>query len=135
MTLLHGCDGLSAQRMAVLWTCRAPALGRHVRRGFMRNALFDFTPIRPATACHQRNYVATYSRFIVAALHQDIEDIVVLIHRAPQVMIRVERGDGTSVTFAAFLAAMRSILGWERCTAPLEYKRTRAHTTVALVGF
>jgi hypothetical protein len=28
----------------------------------MRMALPDFTPIIPATACHQRNYVETYSR-------------------------------------------------------------------------
>src|SRR3989442_14155112 len=27
----------------------------------MRNTLLDVTPIRPATACHQRNYVETYS--------------------------------------------------------------------------
>jgi hypothetical protein len=30
----------------------------------MRNALLDLTPIILATACHQRNYVETYSRFI-----------------------------------------------------------------------
>ncbi len=62
-TLPHGRDALSARRMAVLWTFREPSLGCHVCRGFMRNALLDFTPIIPATACHQRNYVATYSRF------------------------------------------------------------------------
>jgi len=31
-------------------------------REFMRNALLAFTPIIPATACHQRNYFETYSR-------------------------------------------------------------------------
>src|SRR5215471_14127009 len=56
------CNGLNVRRMAVLWTCRAPSLGRHVCRELLRNALFDFTPIIPATACHQSNYFGTYSR-------------------------------------------------------------------------
>ena len=58
----HGRDGLRARRMAVVWTFREPSLGRHVRRGLMRNAWLDFTPIIAATACYQRNYVVTYSR-------------------------------------------------------------------------
>ena len=45
------CNGLNARRMAVLWTCRAPSLGRHMRRELLRNALFDFTPIISATTC------------------------------------------------------------------------------------
>src|SRR5438093_4930048 len=57
-----GCDGLRARRMAVLWTFREPYLCRHVRRALMRNVLLDFTPILPATACHQRNGAETYSR-------------------------------------------------------------------------
>ena len=65
VTLPHGRDGLSARRMAVLWTFHEPSLGRHVRRELMRNALLDFTPIIPATACHQRNYVEAYSRSII----------------------------------------------------------------------
>jgi len=44
VTLPQECDGLSARRMAVLWTFREPSLGRHVRRGLMRNAWLDFTP-------------------------------------------------------------------------------------------
>ena len=44
VTLAHGCDGLRARRMAVLWTFREPSLGRHVRHEFMRNAWLDFTP-------------------------------------------------------------------------------------------
>src|SRR5713101_9531930 len=64
VTLPHGRTGLSARRMAVLWTFRAPSLGRHVHREFMRSALLDVTPIIPATACHQRNYVERYSRSI-----------------------------------------------------------------------
>src|SRR5262245_26212846 len=43
---------------------RAPSLGRHVHREFLRSAWLDFTPIIPATACHQRNDVETYSRSI-----------------------------------------------------------------------
>jgi len=66
VTLLHGCDGLSTRRMAVLWTFLEPSLCRHVLRELMRNAWLDFTPIMPATICHQRNYVETYSRFIAA---------------------------------------------------------------------
>ena len=63
VTLSHGRDGLSARRMAVLWTVREPSLGRHVHRECMRNAVLDVTPIIPATACHQRNDVETYSSF------------------------------------------------------------------------
>ena len=54
--------------MAVLWTFREPSLCRHVRREFMRNAWLDFTTIIPATACHQRNYVETYSRSILRSI-------------------------------------------------------------------
>ena len=39
-----------------------PSLCRHVHRELLRNALLDFTPSIPATACHQRNYSQTYSR-------------------------------------------------------------------------
>jgi hypothetical protein len=44
VTLPHRCDGLSARRMAVLWTFREPSLCRHVHRELLRNALLDFTP-------------------------------------------------------------------------------------------
>jgi len=40
----HGRDGLSARRMAVLWTFREPSLCRRVHRALMRNALLDYTP-------------------------------------------------------------------------------------------
>ena len=60
----HGRDGLSAWRMAVLWTFCEPSLCRRMHRAFMRNALLDYTPIIPVTACHQSNYVETYSRFM-----------------------------------------------------------------------
>ena len=64
VTLPQERDGLSARRMAVLWTFREPSLCRHVHREFMRNAVLDLTPIIPATACHQRNDVERYSRFM-----------------------------------------------------------------------
>ena len=69
VTLPHGRDGLSARRMAVLWTFREPSLCRHVHREFMRNAVLDLTPIIPATACHQRNYVERYSRYKGSITH------------------------------------------------------------------
>src|SRR6266851_5926949 len=65
VTLPHGRNGLSARRMAaVLYTFRAPSLCRQGHREFMRSAWLDLTPIIPATACHQRNYVERYSRFM-----------------------------------------------------------------------
>ncbi len=64
MTLPPGRNGLSARRMAVLYTFREPSLGRQVHREFMRSAWLDVTPIIPATACHQRNYVERYSRYM-----------------------------------------------------------------------
>ena len=42
MALPHGCDGLSAWRMAMLWQFRQPRC-RHVRRELMRNAWLDCT--------------------------------------------------------------------------------------------
>src|SRR5207253_10184919 len=63
VTRPHGRDGLSARRMAVWWTFREPSLGRHVPHELLRNAVLNVTPIIPATACHQRNYVERYSRF------------------------------------------------------------------------
>ena len=68
VTLSHGHDRLSAWRMAVFCTFRKPSLCRHVHRELLRNTLLDLTPIVPATACHQRNYVETYSRSIVRVI-------------------------------------------------------------------
>src|SRR5438093_11271269 len=65
VTLPQGRDGLSARRMAVLWTFREPSLCRHVHRELLRNAVLNVTPIIPTTACRQRNYVERYSRSIV----------------------------------------------------------------------
>ena len=50
--------------MAMLWTFHALSLCRHVYRELLRSAVLDVTPIIPATACHQRNDVERYSRFI-----------------------------------------------------------------------
>src|SRR4030095_6732822 len=51
-------------RMARLSTCGAPSLCRHVHRELLRSVLLDLTPIIAATACHQRNYVERYSRYM-----------------------------------------------------------------------
>jgi hypothetical protein len=56
-------DGLSALRMAVLYPFRRSIMCRYVHCELTRNAVLDLTTIVPATACHQKNYVATYSRF------------------------------------------------------------------------
>jgi hypothetical protein len=66
--LPHRRNGLSVRRMAVLSTFREPSLCRQVHREFMRNAVLDVTPIIPATACHQRNYIERYSRCRVTRL-------------------------------------------------------------------
>ena len=79
VTLSHGRNGLSARRMAVWWTFREPSLCRHVHREFMRNAVLDLTPIIPATACHQRNYVETYSRCNQRIIKQTIQKAVVQV--------------------------------------------------------
>jgi hypothetical protein len=68
VTLRQGCDGLSARRMAVLYTFRVPSLGRQGHRELMRSALLDLLLIIPTTACSQRNYVERYSRCKVLAL-------------------------------------------------------------------
>jgi hypothetical protein len=82
VTLPPGRNGLSARRMAVLSTCRAPSLCRHVRRELLRNAWLDVTLIIPATACHQRNDVGRYSRSkSVAAINHIAQKQVV--QRAP----------------------------------------------------
>src|SRR5947208_11710297 len=72
VTLPHGHNGLSARRMAVWYTFREPSLCRHVHRELMRSALRDLAPIIPATACHQRNYVERYSRYIWGHLKKSL---------------------------------------------------------------
>ena len=62
VTFPHGRNGLNARQRAVLSTFSEPALCRHVPRELLHSALPDLTPIIAATACHQRNYVETYSR-------------------------------------------------------------------------
>src|SRR3989442_6206640 len=41
----------------------ARLLSGSLHRALLRNAVLNVTPIIPATACHQRNYVERYSRF------------------------------------------------------------------------
>ena len=62
LTLPHRRDGLRVLLMAVWCPCRRPSMCRPVHRPFMRNAWLDLTTIVPATPCHQRNDVETYSR-------------------------------------------------------------------------
>jgi len=45
VTRPHGRDGLSARRMAVLWTFREPSLCRHVHRELLRKAALNLTLI------------------------------------------------------------------------------------------
>ena len=45
VTLPHGCNGLSARRMAVLSTFREPSLCRQVHHELLRSAVLDLTPI------------------------------------------------------------------------------------------
>jgi len=63
LTLPHVRDGLRVLWMAVLCTFRRPSMGRSVHHEFMRTKLLALTTIVPATACHQSNYVETYSRY------------------------------------------------------------------------
>jgi len=63
VTLLQGRNGLNAQRMAVLSTCHEPSLwvaNGTVNLCAARGAIWP--PILSATACHQGNYAARYSR-------------------------------------------------------------------------
>src|SRR6266851_4876498 len=48
---------------------------RQVHRELMRSAVLDLTPIIPATACHQRNYVERYSRFTIASVIQTCDTV------------------------------------------------------------
>jgi hypothetical protein len=64
VTLPHRRNGLNARRMAVLSTCHEPSLWRHVHRELLRSVLLDLTPRISATACHQRNYLERYSRYV-----------------------------------------------------------------------
>src|SRR5262245_37345245 len=47
---------------------REPSLCRHVHHELLRSVLLDLPSIIAVTACHQRNYVERYSRFILAYL-------------------------------------------------------------------
>jgi hypothetical protein len=50
--------------MTVLCTFGEPSICHQVYHECIRYTLLDVTPIIPETACHQRNDVETYSRFI-----------------------------------------------------------------------
>src|SRR3989442_14068913 len=72
LTLPHVRYGLRVRLMAVLCTFRRPSRCRPVHRQLMHNELLDFTTIIPVTACHQRNYVETYSKsnLLLRSSHQ-----------------------------------------------------------------
>src|SRR6266478_5737203 len=69
-------NGLNAWRMAVLSTFREPSLGHHVHRELLRSVVLDLTPIIAATACHQRNYVDRYSRYMRSAIVATCENLL-----------------------------------------------------------
>src|SRR5215471_8860021 len=54
MALPHGRDGLSARRMAVLWTFRAPSLCRHVRRELIPD--LPSVPVQPVLQASAEEY-------------------------------------------------------------------------------
>jgi hypothetical protein len=93
VTLPQGRDGLSARRMAVLWTFRAPSLCRHVPHELMRNAALNLTLIIPTTACHQRNYVERYSRYRATDKYLSLSR---LNHRLPRGQTHPEIMQGTA---------------------------------------
>src|SRR5262249_42929309 len=62
--LPHGRNGLSVRRRAMLSPFREPSLCRHAHRALWRSVWLDVAPIIAATACHQRNDVEGYSRFM-----------------------------------------------------------------------
>ncbi len=72
--------------MAVLYTLRASSSCRQVHRELLRSALLDLTPIIPATACHQRNYVERYSRYKQAA-KKFFRKLLKGLHYVPRVII------------------------------------------------
>ena len=57
VTLPHGCTGLSARQMAVLWTFRECSLCRHVRRELLRKAALNLTLRIPVNVCQKISYV------------------------------------------------------------------------------
>jgi len=62
LMLPHGCYGPSVRRMTVLGTFRRPSMYQPVHYKLMRSALLDVTTIVPATPCHHRNYIESYSK-------------------------------------------------------------------------
>jgi hypothetical protein len=75
---------LERAALTVLYAREAPALGRAIALQLIGEA-----PARPVGYPLEHLAKALLRRVLMAAaLHQDIEDSVVLIHRAPQVMAR-----------------------------------------------
>src|SRR6266481_1197502 len=69
VTLPQGCDGLSARRMAVLWTFREPSLCRHVPHELMRNAVLNLTLITLQRHLPIKHFISIgYSAFVSSIL-------------------------------------------------------------------
>ena len=118
VTFPHGGNGLNARQMAVLSTFREPALCRHVHRELLRSALPDLTPIISATACHQRNYVARYSRFIIERLNLDLRQRVAAIGRRVNTLCQGE--DGLQHQLALFHVYHNFVLPHTSLRQPLQ---------------
>ena len=102
VTLPHGRDGLSARRMAVVWTFHEPSLDRHVPHEFMRNAVLHSLLIIPATICHQRNYVDIYSRYTghdPKAAWAAVRQVAIAVDRSKWVNERRKRIDASETPY------------------------------------
>src|SRR6266446_6814111 len=96
LMLPHVRDGLSALLRAVLCTCHRPSMCRPMYRPFMRNALLDLTAIVPATACHQRNDIETYSKSIGRPLYKATIDNALYISSTIRCRVCGEAAAGPS---------------------------------------
>jgi hypothetical protein len=74
LTLPHVRAGLSVLLMEVFCPFRMPSMCRQVHRPFMRNELPALTTTVPTTACRQRNYVETYSKYRSSENKLEIRD-------------------------------------------------------------
>ena len=93
LTLPHVRDGLRVLLMAVWCTFRRLSMCRPVHHQLTRNELLDLTTIVPATACQQRNYVETYSRFMRGCPDRNCADTTYAFwHLNASVFLPLHRG-------------------------------------------
>jgi len=62
---------------------------RPMHRPLMRNELLDLTTIVPATACHQRDCVETYSRFMPPCLYLQILEERQAVHKTFEIPLDI----------------------------------------------